>query len=227
MVMGKVMLQILVVISILSVIIQKDRELPLYQLVQFAEQEEITIEYGELLIKETFSITELDAIRSFIVQSDFSRVSSNLENYQRELLDDTYEQISLIESKPNQEITVSYLLSGDVVKLLQDQQFVNQIEQFIGLFYTNKKLEYACIRSSKSDNINSGYFFNEILSDLRVDVHDRLVETDFVVVSGFSDQFSHKIPVGNQMQNIQIAVRTYETGESILTLGTPILTTEY
>jgi hypothetical protein len=55
-----------------------------------------------------------------------------------------------------------------------------------------------------------------------------LVESNFVSLSAYTDKWEQFIMTSNDKMNVQIAIRSSEMNENhTITVGTPIVTTEY
>ncbi|MBM7543057.1 YwmB family TATA-box binding protein [Amphibacillus cookii] len=225
--MSKVIIQSLIAVIISHVLFVGRGETTLHELINFADTYQYQIETGELLIKETFSLDAFEKLRSHIERSGFLHSDQSKEKYVRMLSPNITEELTIIKSEKQQQLTLNYQLSGDVVELFENEDLYNQFKSLIGTIYTNNMHNYACVQLTGNGIIDGGYFFEKLQSDLMISEVSRLIEEDFIVVSGLSDQFKSKIPTGDAGMNVQIASRIGRDGETTFTIGTPILTTEY
>ncbi|MBU5594341.1 YwmB family TATA-box binding protein [Amphibacillus sp. MSJ-3] len=221
----------LLIFSLLETFIPIQEATPLEELLSFAEEHHYQVEYGELTIKESFQFEKLDDLDAEIIQAGFTKQETDFDyllgNYQRQLGENLKEELTIIRTGDKREMTINYNLSGDVISLFQNREYYNLFKSFIGTIYTKEKYDYACISLSEHDMIVSGYFLERLEENLNYQEIDRLEEPDFIVISGYSAQFSQTIPIENEQMNMQISARKGRNGEFTFMIGTPILTTEY
>ncbi|WP_017471029.1 YwmB family TATA-box binding protein [Amphibacillus jilinensis] len=225
--MSKVIIQSLIAVIISHVLFLGRGETALHELINFADAYQYQIETGELLIKESISFETFEKIKSFIEETGFLHSDQSKEKYVRMLSPNITEELTIVKSRKQQQLMLNYHLSGDVVELFENKDLYNQFKSLIGTIYTNNMHNYACVQLTGNGIIDGGYFFEKLQSDLMITEVNRLVEEDFIVVSGLSDQFKSEIPVEDAGMNVQIASRIGRDGETTFTIGTPILTTEY
>lgn len=91
-------------------------------------------------------------------------------------------------------------------------------------------LFFTCIKGHTS-GIMKGVLrlkTKKLLEQFEAKPVEELNEETFVSVSGLTKKWNHSIPTQNGNMNIQVALRSESLGENtIVTVGTPIITTEY
>lgn len=224
----KMMIHSLLVLTMIQIImpVPTKVETPLDELIQFADQHDYPIEFGELTIKETFTTNETEQIKTQLIRSGFQK-TNEYEQYERKLDQELHETITIININNTDKKAVNYQLSGNVNLLNQDNNYDQIIKSFFSTIYTTEKKEYACLKISSHDMMLSGYFFAEIQKNLNYQEIDRIEEPDLTVISGYTTQFNQQIPYENEQMNLQISVRHRSNQEKQIMIGTPILMTEY
>jgi len=224
----KIMIHSLLVLMMIQLIMPMPTkvETPLDELIQFADQHDYPIEFGELTIKETFTTSETEQIKLALIRAGFQK-TNEVNQYERKLNDDLHEIITIIDSIEQVNQAVNYQLLGNVNLMNQTDDYAETVKSLISTIYTTEKKQYACLKISSHDMMLSGYFFAEIQKNLNYQGIDRIEEPDLTVISGYTTQFNQQIPYGNEQMNVQISVRQRSNQEKQIMIGTPILMTEY
>ncbi|HHU20312.1 MAG TPA: hypothetical protein GXZ58_08910 [Bacilli bacterium] len=224
----KIMIHSLLVLMMIQLIMPMPTkvETPLDELIQFADQHDYPIEFGELTIKETFTTNETEQIKLALIRAGFQK-TNEVNQYERKLNDDLHEIITIIDSIEQVNQAVNYQLLGNVNLMNQTDDYAETVKSLISTIYTTEKKQYACLKISSHDMMLSGYFFAEIQKNLNYQEIDRIEEPDLTVISGYTTQFNQQIPYGNEQMNVQISVRQRSNQEKQIMIGTPILMTEY
>ncbi|GAA4069380.1 YwmB family TATA-box binding protein [Amphibacillus indicireducens] len=224
----KIMIHSLLVLMMIQLIMPMPTkvETPLDELIQFADQHDYPIEFGELTIKETFTTSETEQIKLALIRAGFQK-TNEVNQYERKLNDDLHEIITIIDSIEQVNQAVNYQLLGNVNHMNRTDDYAETVKSLISTIYTTEKQQYACLKISSHDMMLSGYFFAEIQKNLNYQEIDRIEEPDLTVISGYTTQFNQQIPYGNEQMNVQISVRQRSNQEKQIMIGTPILMTEY
>lgn len=89
---------------------------------------------------------------------------------------------------------------------------------------------FTCVKGYTDDKMKGVLFFeaNNLLKRFHAKPVESLNEQRFVSISGFTNDWDHSIKTKNGKMNIQISLRSAGMGErTTVTVGTPIITTEY
>lgn len=98
------------------------------------------------------------------------------------------------------------------------------------LFQENTKI-FTCATGNGSDKLN--FDLNEqadsLLADFSAQAIEFLKEETFISISAYTNTWNNEISTNSQKMNLQIAIRSKERlgGKTTVTIGTPIITTEY
>ncbi|MTT31006.1 hypothetical protein GMB86_03120 [Terrilactibacillus sp. BCM23-1] len=108
---------------------------------------------------------------------------------------------------------------GKVEKIAKKEQ----VKIFHGL-YKN----FYCVKAKINAKIKSGLLntSNKIMNDFQAQPVEIINEKTFVSVSAYTKAWRDTIYTGEKKMNIQVALRTLN-GQTTITVGTPIITTEY
>lgn len=228
----RIILHSLLVFCLLGVLSPSNQGTALHELIDFAKQHQYQVDYGELLIKESFRFDQFENLHASLAQAGFIKAEqtnskSGIKTYSRYLAPNLEEKVTIIVTGDEREVMANYHLSGDVIQLFENHENYAQFQSFIGMIYTNEKHDYACIRLSEHDMMIEGNFLKKLQENLTLTEIDRIEEPDFVVISGHTTQFTRKIPTIDQEMNVQISARQGVNERITYMIGTPILTTEY
>ncbi len=98
------------------------------------------------------------------------------------------------------------------------------------LFQNNTKI-FTCASGNSSDKLNFGLTeqADALLADFSAQTIESLKEETFISVSAYTNIWNTFLTTNNQNMNLQVAIRGTEGlgGKTTVTIGTPIITTEY
>jgi hypothetical protein len=98
------------------------------------------------------------------------------------------------------------------------------------LFHKNTKI-FTCATGNGSDKLNLGLSeqADKLLADFSAQTIESLKEETFISISAYTNTWNNAIATNNQNMNLQVAIRAKERlgGKTTVTIGTPIITTEY
>jgi hypothetical protein len=89
---------------------------------------------------------------------------------------------------------------------------------------------YTCVRGTESDTMNIVLqnLAKQLVQSFDATTIDTLNEETFLSLSAYTDHWKHSIMTDEREMNLQIGIRTYGIGgKTTITIGTPIITTEY
>ncbi|MCT8140121.1 YwmB family TATA-box binding protein [Anaerobacillus sp. CMMVII] len=99
------------------------------------------------------------------------------------------------------------------------------------LFQPNTKI-FTCVSGNSSDKLNFGLKekAEELLAEFSAQTIEFLKEETFISISAYTNTWNKNvISTNNENMNLQVAIREKEGlgGKTTVTIGTPIITTEY
>lgn len=122
---------------------------------------------------------------------------------------------------------------------VQGEKFSNDMNQAISpiilsrledLFFPNTKI-FTCATGKGSGKLNLGLqqMAEGILAHFSAKKIEFLKEETFISVSAYTNIWNDFILTNNEKMNLQVAIRTNQQlgGQTTITIGTPIITTEY
>ncbi|MFB1051544.1 YwmB family TATA-box binding protein [Paraliobacillus sp. JSM ZJ581] len=138
------------------------------------------------------------------------------------------ESIMIVEAKKASTVEIIYVVEVNEKASIEKSINKSRAFQLDGSIFTNDVKKFTCAKTEIDDMIDSVYFFEKIKKSLQVQEIHKLNEKDFTVFSGFTKEWETSIPSSNHNQmNIQMAARQVSGEKTMITVGTPILTTEY
>ncbi|WP_079710596.1 YwmB family TATA-box binding protein [Paraliobacillus ryukyuensis] len=135
------------------------------------------------------------------------------------------ESIIIVVGKNSSKADVIYTLTGDTS--LDKWVEESNVHALLKDIFTDKVTKFTCASTVLDDKMNSVYFLNRLQGFLNVQQVHKLRESDFTVLSGYTKKWDTSIPMENEQMNIQLAARQVDKEKTMITIGTPILTTEY
>ncbi|RXJ02916.1 hypothetical protein DS745_04850 [Anaerobacillus alkaliphilus] len=98
------------------------------------------------------------------------------------------------------------------------------------LFQNNTKI-FTCVSGNSSDKLNFGFKkqADALLADFSAQTIESLKEETFISISAYTNIWNNSLTTNNQNMNLQVAIRATQGlgGKTTVTIGTPIITTEY
>ncbi|QTN00852.1 hypothetical protein ERJ70_17115 [Sediminibacillus dalangtanensis] len=213
--------------------IQKE---PIEQLIQLSEQEQLPLEKWQVVMKD-----ELDRSRaleiarkleSYFPASHINReetsqaekwTASNL--HKKTQSTETF--IMIVPKNEQGSIQISYSLTGERWNEQTRSYYFTRSKSVTKALFTTNVKKFACLTLVSNDKINKVYFFEKFVEKLNVQALDRIQEKDFTVLSGYTPYWEQTIPGKDSLMNIQLAAREDASGNTTMTIGTPIIITEY
>ncbi|WP_257348122.1 YwmB family TATA-box binding protein [Pseudalkalibacillus decolorationis] len=100
----------------------------------------------------------------------------------------------------------------------------------VQLFLGESPSIYTCVQGEQSDTM--GIVLQkraeQLVQSFNATTIEALHEETFLSLSAYTDQWKHSILTDQQEMNLQIGIRTHGIGgKTTITIGTPIITTEY
>lgn len=214
---------------------------PLAQIAQGMERQNVSIDKWTLHAKQNMSLNEKEFYKKV------QRLKSEYRQYNWALAqeDSIVKAIGTYTDKKNhtsfklQLVTTlkkhnptSYLLY-EQMSPEQPKNWNDTYEQFerqaLGIFQ-EKVVIFTCLNGHLDDNMNIVLQkkANQLLNEFQARSVEHVVEPSFVSISAYTDEWKESIMTSKHKMNLQIALRSAGMGgKHIVTVGTPIVTTEY
>lgn len=118
-------------------------------------------------------------------------------------------------------VTLKDLEKKDIVS------YYKRLNSFIETIYTGDRKIYSCGSFVFRDMIESDEFIFNITKTLNVTNLDQQADQDLHMMTGYTKQLKQYYLENTEKKNLQLASRVRNDGTVHVTIGTPILTTEY
>ncbi|WP_188207597.1 YwmB family TATA-box binding protein [Alkalibacillus aidingensis] len=177
----------------------------------------------------TFQITmkvNLPEDEANALVADLKKVSNNYKKDPQKSIPFS-ESFSVIDLDHHKNKQVVYDIVGDEWNQTIYQQVKDYLSHSNFQTFSENGEVYSCFQSEIDGMINSNLFKKEFLQDFAVELNNILVEDNFTVLSGYSEQMTNYIPLDQSKMNIQMAIREQDVEKNVVTIGTPILVIEY
>ncbi|WP_164667589.1 YwmB family TATA-box binding protein [Virgibacillus doumboii] len=113
-----------------------------------------------------------------------------------------------------------------------EKTYFTRLNSIKSAFFGENSTKFACLTTTLSDKIKSVYFFNRVkellnLKNIRSQ-NDTLKQSMIKEIKyGYTPMWNQKLKIGDKPMNFQMAIKKSQSGNTKLTIGTPILITEY
>jgi hypothetical protein len=124
---------------------------------------------------------------------------------------------------------IVYKATGTTWDLSVEKTFSSQFNHVVGTYFFEKPQKFSCITGESSDmmEVVLNKKVNRLIKEFSAEEVESLKEGTFVSVSAYTSKWKNEIPTQNGAMNLQIAIRQGLGGVSTVTIGTPIITSEY
>ncbi|GEN57735.1 hypothetical protein GCM10012290_21160 [Halolactibacillus alkaliphilus] len=194
----------------------------------------LSITEVETVVTETQE-KELDVLVSTILSQGFTTVKNN----QAGLSHDTFARTSDLGKETiriypitkthetNERFKIQYQVALKDLEKKTIVSYYKRLNSFIATIYTDNRKIYSCGSFVFYDMIESNEFLTIILNALDVTELDQLKDQDLHMMTGYTQKLTQYYLENTKKKNVQLASRIRSDGTVKVTLGTPILTTEY
>ncbi|WP_270180360.1 YwmB family TATA-box binding protein [Alkalihalobacillus sp. CinArs1] len=134
---------------------------------------------------------------------------------------------------PENDRNSSYLIYNMEVSGFHQEEWRTAYEHFTSQksqFFHEDAPVFTCFKGVKDDKMNIVLYkeADKLLNDFEASKVEEVNEETFVSLSAYHKKWKETITTNNQRMNLQIALRdTGMGGATTVTIGTPIITTEY
>lgn len=206
----------------------------LVEMIDAVEDEALQVKTWQIMIREQISKKEMPDMMQAISQSGFSssyttETTKNAIKYKwnSRIEDSSIESIIMITSKKQHTVDVIYKIESLEVSSLDQNDLENRVQHVLENVFSGDMTKFTCISTEVDAIIDSDDLFDRMIDRLHVKEIDEMNEKDFIVMSGYTEEWETAMPSLNKSMNIQLAARKGLNGKLNFTIGTPILTTEY
>ncbi|WP_112182188.1 MULTISPECIES: YwmB family TATA-box binding protein [Paraliobacillus] len=206
----------------------------LVEMMEAVEAEALQVKTWQIMMREQISKKEMPEIMHAINQIGFSNGYTTEKTEQATKYkwdsrkeEDRIESIIMVTSENQDTVDVIYKMESLEAGSFNQNPIEERLHLLLENVFSKDVTKFTCISTEVDAIIGSDYFFDRMIEKLDVEVIDEMNEKDFNVMSGYTDKWEAAIPSLNKSMNIQLAARKGLNGKITLTIGTPILTTEY
>ncbi|WP_226036313.1 YwmB family TATA-box binding protein [Aquibacillus saliphilus] len=133
----------------------------------------------------------------------------------------------IVPSNTNHDAEIIYMLSGSIWDEQVEIYYSKKMERFLNNVFTGKSTIFSCVSVQTNGIMSSDYLFERVSEKLNVQTLDYIEEENLAVLSGYTDHWDYFLSISDKPMNVQLAARVGLGGKTIVTIGTPIITTEY
>ena len=126
------------------------------------------------------------------------------------------------------ETYIIYELKGSSWEQKSWEKFTSTLHSRLDVLFQKNGKIFACVQGFYSDTmyVVISDKTNEILSRFHANVIEQVEEKTFESVSAYTNEWKDTIKTNGRKMNLQVGVRAAKEGTTV-TIGTPIITTEY
>lgn len=141
------------------------------------------------------------------------------------------EIVTIMKKRHSPDYLLSYEARGTSFLLDDWSQAKANIENKQQMLFINRVHPFALVRgkTNAKDQRNANELSQSLLENLNGKEVESLTERDFLAVSAFRKDWQNTLITGDNEMNLQLAIRASDNfiGVKTVTIGTPIITTEY
>lgn len=212
----------------------------------YAEEKHDVARLDEMIVAMETEQIELNEWGVYMKQMlhDSDAMISQLQDFTWEELDTstmqgTYEYpeiqmkeiVTIIRKQHTPDFLFSYQASGTSFSNDDWSQAKDQIISMQKTLFAEKAQLFGSVRgkTKAEDERHANKLSQTLVKRLKSTEVESLTEEDFIAVSAFRKDWPNTLVTGVHEMNVQLAIRTNDdlTGRKTVTVGTPIITTEY
>ncbi|MBP1948848.1 YwmB family TATA-box binding protein [Virgibacillus litoralis] len=238
--MKKIVLMVIILLLTTGAAVSKKQQDEMTALASTLVGSDMEVEDWEVIIKEQVSkdkvkllIEKLKTKNSQLVTSedDENSIKYSFGNiYKNNQFSETYNVVIPKNTKHQAQFTV--VIKGSSWNKSIEKEYLKQVKSIKNDFFTDNSTKFACLTTTLSGKLGSVYFIKRMKKSLNlqnIDEQSDTVENSMLnkVVYGYTPLWDQKITIMDKPMNLQLAFKDIENGKTKLTIGTPILITEY
>lgn len=235
--MGRIICIAMILCFTMVTSVQSEKSSELAKMAAFVTDQNIEIKKWQITIKEKMNIPTLDEIR-LQLDDKFNKIEIKDENLLKFIYEDHHKS-QYYNVQYNIVLPQDYLTQPELIVVIEGDYWSEDIEASLhqdlssitGNFFIDKFRLFSWLKTEPNDIINNGVFVKNIkkyfeLTNVKVQ-EDFTDNVERKYIYGLTNQWNDKIMMDNTPTNVQIAITSKKNGHPELTLGTPILITEY
>ncbi|SEA68861.1 TATA-box binding [Thalassobacillus cyri] len=216
--------------------VKNKEELPLGMIAAQLQSQGIEADGWEVIAKESFSRQHLDMIKGLVEeevpQAQWQRASDrNSEKYSivypQKATGITETFIVIVPKKHRNYIEVIYKITGTSWGEASERFLKNNFFVEKDRIFSENVAIFSCIEAEINGIIDDVLVYKNLVQALDIKTIEMIDETDFKSISGYTPEWEQTIPLPAGAMNVQFAVRKGLGAKTNITIGTPIITSEY
>ncbi|HET7627030.1 MAG TPA: YwmB family TATA-box binding protein [Bacillales bacterium] len=126
-------------------------------------------------------------------------------------------------------IYIVYEMEGDHWSGNHQEKIVSVVSNRIRQIHVKNPTIFTCVSGNAGATMDFVLMngARQLVRDFGAVSVEKLEEKTFVALSAYTSQWKQSIPTRNHRMNLQVALRKTKDGNIAVTIGTPIITTEY
>ncbi|EIT83869.1 hypothetical protein A374_17579 [Fictibacillus macauensis ZFHKF-1] len=142
------------------------------------------------------------------------------------------ERLTLV-SYPQKDKLVAYLVykvEGKGWNGNEFARFQSNFQNKVNTYFTGKSTTFSCISGVHNGTMDVGLYNSalKLMTTFSAVPVEELKEETFVSISAYNKEWNDQLITAHQAMNLQIAIRSEGIGgKTVVTIGTPIITSEY
>ncbi|MDL4838857.1 YwmB family TATA-box binding protein [Aquibacillus rhizosphaerae] len=207
------------------------------QIANLLEQEDIFIDNWEVIVKEKKDYQTFEQMLKKVKKEyegyKFEKTETKnatkfiFKPHKNDIVDESF--ILIVPKSNAQEYEITYKITGNNWNEEIQETYENKLEEITRELFTENLTKFSCIKTQSSVIMDRVSMLNHLQEKLNVQALNNIHEEDFTVLSGFTPRWETVIPTSDKSlpMNVQLAAREGLGGKTTITIGTPIITTEY
>lgn len=200
----------------------------------------MTIDEWQVTIKEEMSIKQVkQLLQNFRKKNSYLVTGAEDENTIKYTIGYAHKMNEISENykvviPKNKAYAAQFIavLSGNYWNGMVEKTYFNRLEAMQNTFFGKNSIKFTCLSTTFSDKINNDSFFNNTKASLNLKYvrsqTDTLEESMISEIKyGYTPLWKQKLTMGDKPMNFQMAITKTQNGNTKMTIGTPILITEY
>ncbi|MBM7551745.1 YwmB family TATA-box binding protein [Thalassobacillus pellis] len=211
-------------------------ELPLQKITEILESASIKVSRWEVVARETFPQEDADKMRE-LLESQFPDADW------KHTSDRNSDKFYLSHPQKQEGITENVImivpkndhLGLEIIYKIHGKQWDEQMSRFVAAavkeknnrIFSKNVVNFSCAEAEISGIMNDVLVYEILDQALNIKPVETIEEADFTSISGYTEKWGQKIPLPAGPMNVQFAAREGLGAKTTITIGTPIITSEY
>ncbi|MFD1362038.1 YwmB family TATA-box binding protein [Lentibacillus salinarum] len=200
---------------------------------------DLSVDSWQVTIKEEMDADTISRMLDKIqAETGYKVTGTEDENAVKYFIEDTQKKSGITETynvvipkNPLQDAQLIAVLEGEDWDSAIADVYFTRLETIQSTYFTNKSTKFACLTTNVDDKIDNAYFFSQLKESLHlkhIDMQTDNVKNSTVkkIVYGYTPLWEQEITMKKPM-NLQMVVQNSTHDGKRITIGTPILITEY